>query len=117
MEIAAILVSLLLAMTLILMGLAKVQDLQPTLEVRDRLGVTSAVWRTWGAWELVAAAALVLGAFAVWKLAVIGGAMTLLSLLVLLALQVVHRERLPFLVPAAGLSVLAVVDLVLLFAS
>ena len=117
MELASILVSLVLAMALIVMGLAKVQSLDPSIEIRDRLGVSATAWRVMGVIELVAAAGLILGAFATWKLALVSAAAAVVTMLVLLVMQTRRREPAAFLVPAAGIAALAFLDVALLLAS
>lgn len=56
-----VLLGLLLALVLIVIGLAALQQLPASLQVRDRLGVAAVLWRVVGALELVAAAGLILG--------------------------------------------------------
>lgn len=62
MVVLTVLLALLLALVVIVIGLAAVQQLPPSLQVRDRLGVGPTWWRVVGGLELVAAAALILGA-------------------------------------------------------
>jgi uncharacterized membrane protein YphA (DoxX/SURF4 family) len=112
-DLAVIVVSLLLAMALILMGLAKVQTLPASDEIRRRLAIPPPIWRAMGITELLAAAGLVLGAFAIPEVALAAAVLALASLLVLLVAQVRTREPLAFMVPSGALIALAVLDIVL----
>ena len=116
MELAILIVSLILAMALIVMGLANVQSLAPSIEIRDRLEVSPTAWRIMGTVELVTAAGLILGAFASWKLALISAATAVATMLVLLVMQTRRREPAAFLLPPTAIAALALVDVALLLA-
>jgi DoxX-like family len=116
-ELASVAVSLLLAMVLIVMGLAKVQSLPATLRIRDRLGLSSASWRVLGVVELLAAAGLIVGSLANTKMAIVASALAAGSAIALMAAQVRVREPRAFLVPGMLVLVVAAVDIALLAAS
>jgi len=105
-----IVVSVLVAFGFVMIGLAKVQELPASAAVRDRVGVSPALWRTLGVVELVAAAALVVGAIALPALAMTA----LVGLALLTGTAVVAHLRVsdrPGAVPAAVLMVTCLVDL------
>lgn len=117
MELAAVALSVLLGMALIVMGLAKLQGLPATRQIRDRLAVPPTVWRVMGGAEMLAAAGLIVGSLANTNMAISGAVLGILSVGTLLAFQVRAREPFAFLVPAVALLALAVVDIALLPAS
>ncbi|MFZ0322921.1 MAG: DoxX family protein [Actinomycetes bacterium] len=75
----AVVGSLGLALLFTLTGMAKLQGLPTAMAVRDRLGVSPALWRGIGVAELAGAFALVVGAVAMPNLALLAlGALTAL---------------------------------------
>ena len=117
MELSVIALSSILAMTLIVMGLAKVQRLPATIQIRDRLRIPPVLWQIMGYVELVAAAGLILGAFATGALAVLAALAAIGSLVTLLVFQLRGREPLAFLVPALVLIAIAAIDIALIVSS
>lgn len=65
MELLAVILSLLLTLAAVLVGMAKVQNLPASLQVRDAAGVSTTWWRVSGWIDLVAAGVLVVGVFAI----------------------------------------------------
>ncbi len=70
MELVAVVLSLVLALGVVLVGMAKVQTLPASVQVRDAADVSPRLWLLSGWAELVLAALLVLGIFAIHELAV-----------------------------------------------
>lgn len=103
--------SLPLALMMILIGFAKLQQLPASLALATRVGVPETTWRAWGLADLVGAAGLILGAFASEMLALIAAGAITASLTLLLVLQARAREPLALLVPVIVLALLAVADL------
>lgn len=64
MELLAVASSLLLTLLAVLVGMAKVQHLPASLQIRDAAAIAPALWRLSGWVDLVAAALLVVGIFA-----------------------------------------------------
>jgi len=101
--------SLLLGLAFIVVGLAQLQGLASSTAVRDRLQVPPRLWGAIGVAELVAAAGLVVGVFAIPGLAVAA----LVGLAVLTAAAAVSHLRvsdLPGAVPAVVLCALCLLD-------
>jgi uncharacterized membrane protein YphA (DoxX/SURF4 family) len=61
MVLLTVVLALLLALVVIVVGMAQVQGLPASLSVRDRVGASPTLWRVVGWLELVAAAGLVMG--------------------------------------------------------
>jgi len=59
--VVTVVLALLLALVVIVVGMAQLQQLPASLEVRDRLRLSPALWRVAGVVQLVAAAGLILG--------------------------------------------------------
>ena len=105
----AVVAALVLTLLAFVVGLAKVQRLPASLEVRDRARITATVWAVSGWIELVAAAGLVLGIFVSLELAVASAGVLLVSYVSLAVRQLTRRLTLSECVPALGLSALAAV--------
>lgn len=101
--------SVLLAMCLILAGLANLQALPTSIMFRERIGISPWLWRLLGTVYLVAAAGLIVGALASPRLVVVSGAIAAMSLLVVLVFQWRSRAALTTQVPVMVLLTLAVV--------
>lgn len=70
MQVAVVLFTCLVAFIFVLAGMARLQGLHASDVVRERLGVSVALWRFVGVVELIGALGLVVGVFAVPQLAV-----------------------------------------------
>lgn len=103
--------ALLLAMCLILLGLASVQSLPSSLLMRDRIGVPPAAWRLLGFADLLAAGGLVIGALASPELVAIAAAISAVSLAVLWSFQLRSRSPLTTQTPVLVLLVLSLLAL------
>jgi uncharacterized membrane protein YphA (DoxX/SURF4 family) len=69
-QVAVVVFSLFVALIFVLAGMARLQGLPASDAVRERLGLPVALWRFVGVVELVGAAGLVVGVFAIPELAV-----------------------------------------------
>ena len=109
MEVVAVAASLVLTLLAVIVGMAKVQRLPASAQVRDQAAISSTVWLASGWVELVAAAGLVLGVFVSFELALVSAVVLLVSYLALVVRQL--TQRLPFAacVPGLGLTVLSAV--------
>ena len=107
MELLAVVLSLVLTLATVLVGMAKVQHLPASLQVRDHAAVSSRVWLLSGWVELVAAACVVVGVFAVHALAVAAAALLALDFAALAVRQLTRPGPGASAVPALVLSVLA----------
>jgi len=106
--------SLPLAIALILIGFAKVQQLPASMEIAVRLTIKPTVWRWWGMLDLACAAALIVGSFAVPTVAFVAAVATVMTMLGLVFVQMRHQEPVAFRVPAVALALLAAADAVVL---
>jgi hypothetical protein len=106
-ELLAVGLSLLLTLLAVIIGMAKVQHLPASLEVRDRSGIPPVLWTLWGWVELVAAGFLVVGIFAAHEAAVIAAAVLGLSFLLLAVTQLMKRQPVAAALPALVLFALA----------
>ncbi len=109
MRAVAVVASLVLTLLAVVVGLAKVQRLPASLEIRDRARLTPTVWTVTGWIELLAAAGLVLGIFVALELALASAVVLLISYVALAVRQLTQRLTLSESVPALGLSALAAV--------
>jgi uncharacterized membrane protein YphA (DoxX/SURF4 family) len=105
-ELLAVVLSLLLTLLAVMVGLAKVQRLPASIDIRDRSGVAPAVWTTSGWIELVAAAFLVVGVFAAHEAAIVASLVLALSYLLLALRQLSRRLPIATATPALVLGVL-----------
>lgn len=101
--------SVLLAMCLILAGLASLQGLPTSIMFRERIGISPWLWRSLGTVYLVSAAGLIVGALASPRLVVVSGAMATVPLLVVLVFQWRSQAALTTQVPVLVLLALALV--------
>lgn len=106
MELLAVALSLLLTLLAVIVGLAKVQHLPASIDIRDRSGVAPAVWTASGWIELIAAAFLVVGVFAVHEAAIVAALVLALSYGLLALRQLSKRLPLAAATPALVLCVL-----------
>jgi hypothetical protein len=116
-ELLAVVLSLLLTLATVLVGMAKVQHLPASLQVRDAAAVPSRVWLVSGWVELVAAAFVVVGVFAVHALAVAAAALLALDFAALALRQLTWQGPGASAVPALVLSVLALGTIVSIIAA
>lgn len=107
MELLAVTLSLLLTLLAVVIGLAKVQHLPASMQVRDRAGISPAVWTASGWIELLAAAVLVVGVFVAHEAAVVGAALLAASYGALALRQLSRREPFAVVLPALVLLVVA----------
>ena len=114
MSLVTTILSLVLALLVIVMGLAKTQSLPASTDIRQRLAVSATGWRVWGVVELIAAGCLVVGVFAATALAVAAAGLIALCMFLLLLLQLRVRDPIAFLTPTLVLLALVVADIVLL---
>jgi hypothetical protein len=106
--------TLVLAFLSILVGMAKVQRLPASLQIRDQVSVSPLVWVVSGWIELFAAAGLVVGIFVAPELAVVSAAVLVLTYGWLAAKQLADR-RPAVAVPAIGLTVLSLLTIAAIF--
>lgn len=106
MELLAVSLSLLLTLLAVIVGLAKVQRLPASNDVRDRSGLTPVVWSTSGWVELVAAGFLVVGIFAAHEAAVVAALVLALSYGLLAIRQLSNRLPVAAATPALVLCAL-----------
>jgi hypothetical protein len=106
-ELLAVGLSLLLTLLAVIIGLAKVQRLPASLQVRDRAGISAGLWVASGWLELVAAGFLVVGVFAAHEVAVVAAGVLALSYAVFAVRQLMRRLPLSTVVPAFVLVALA----------
>ncbi|HVQ87872.1 MAG TPA: DoxX family protein [Actinomycetes bacterium] len=107
MEWVATFLALALAVVMIMFGLAKVQRLPASLQIRDRLQVSAPIWTVWGALDLVAAGALTVGVFAIPGLAIAAALVFAITMVALLVLQLRAGDPPSFAVPVVLLIVAA----------
>ena len=110
MRIVAVASALILSLIAILIGMAKVQRLPASLQIRDQAGIASLVWTMSGWIELIAAAGLIVGLFVSLELALVCAVILMLSFGWLAAKQLAHRRRVAA-VPAAALSGLSLLTI------
>ncbi len=108
MELLAVGLSLLLTLLAVIIGMAKVQHLPASLEVRDRAKIAPLLWTIWGWLELVAAGFLVVGIFAAHEAAIAAACVLGLSFVLLAATQLERGQPVAAALPALVLSALAV---------
>lgn len=115
MELLAVGLSLLLTLLAVIIGLAKVQHLPASLQVRDRAAITSGLWTASGWIELVAAGFLVVGVFAAHQAAVAAAVVLALSYAAFAIRQLTRRLPIATVSPAlvlVGLSLAAAAAIV-----
>jgi hypothetical protein len=117
MKAVAVVVALLLTLLAVIVGMAKVQRLPASLQVRDQAKISAAVWLGSGWVELVAAAGLVLGIFVRLEVALVSATVLLVSYLALAVRQLTQRRAFASAVPALVLSLLAAVTVASIIAS
>lgn len=117
MKVVAVVGALLLTLLAVIVGMAKVQGLPASQQVRDQAKISAAVWVGSGWVELVAAAGLVLGIFVRLEVALVGATVLLISYLVLAVRQISQHQPFASVVPALGLSLLAAVTVASIAAS
>lgn len=100
MELLSLALSILLTLFAVIIGMAKVQRLPASLQVRDRAGISAGLWIASGWLELVAAAFLVVGVFAAHAVAVVAAGILALSYAVFAARQLTRRLPLSAVLPA-----------------
>ncbi len=106
MELLAVGLSLLLTLLAVVVGLAKVQRLPASIDVRNRSGVTPVFWIASGWVELVAAGFLVVGIFAAHEAAVVASLVLAVSYGLLALRQLAKRLPLAAATPALVLCAL-----------
>jgi len=111
MSVVSVILSLLLTLLAVIVGMAKVQRLPASAQVRDQAEISPALWLLSGWVELIAAAGLVLGVFASLELALVATVVLLLSFLSLALRQVKARLGIAAVVPALVLTALSAVVL------
>lgn len=107
MELLAVGLSSLLTLVAVVVGLAKVQHLPASLEVRDRAGIAPRVWTISGWAELAAAAVVVVGVFAVQEAAAVAAMLLAVSYAALALRQLSRRLPVAAVSPALVLTLLA----------
>jgi uncharacterized membrane protein YphA (DoxX/SURF4 family) len=107
----------LLTLLAVVVGLAKVQRLPASLQVRDQAQIAPVVWTVTGWVELIAAAGLIVGVFVSLELALVGAVILLVSYLALAIRQLTQRLTPAATAPAFLLSVLAAVTAASIVAS
>jgi hypothetical protein len=107
-----IVLSVVLAMALILVGLASVQNLPTSDMFRERIAMPAWLWRTLGVADLVAAAGLVVGAFAAAELALVSALLAAISLIVVLTYQWRSKDALATQVPVLVLLSMSLATMV-----
>lgn len=98
-EIALTISSFLLAVCLILVGMASVQRLPTSLMFGERIGVPTWLWQLLGWCDLVAAASLIVGVFVSNTVVLLGAALAAGSLAIVLGFQWLSRDSLAMQVP------------------
>jgi uncharacterized membrane protein YphA (DoxX/SURF4 family) len=106
-ELLAVGLSLLLTLLAVIIGMAKVQRLPASLQVRDRAGISAGLWTGSGWLELVAAAFLVVGVFAAHEVAAAAAVVLALSYAAFAIRQLRHRLPLAAVSPALVLLALS----------
>lgn len=109
MELLAVALSLLLTLSAVIVGMAKVQKLPASFSVRDAARISPGLWTASGWVELVAAGFLVVGIFANHLTATVAAGVLALSYLLLVVRQVMARQPLASVTPAIALTGLSVV--------
>ena len=117
MRVVAVAASLILTLLAVIVGMAKVQHLPASHQVRDQAQITPALWVASGWVELFAAAGLVLGIFVSLELALAGVLVLLVGYVALAIRQLTQRVALASVVPALGLSALSAVTAASIIAS
>ncbi len=107
MQLLAVGLSLLLTLLAVIIGLAKVQRLPASLQIRDRSGISAGVWTTSGWIELVAAGFLVVGVFAAHEIAAVAAVVLALSYAALALRQLTRRVPIAVASPAIVLVALS----------
>jgi len=106
-ELLAVGLSLLLTLLAVIIGMAKVQRLPASLEVRERAGISTGIWTASGWLELVAAGFLVVGVFAAQTAAAAAAVVLALSYGVFAVRQLTRRLPLAAVSPALVLVALS----------
>jgi hypothetical protein len=106
-ELLAVGLSLLLTLVAVVIGMAKVQHLPASLEVRDRAGIAPGLWTGSGWVELVAAAVLVVGIFAVHEAAAAAAVVLAVSYAAFAMRQLARRLPVAVALPGLVLVLLA----------
>ena len=114
MRLLAVAATVLLSFVAILVGMAKVQRLPASLQIRDQAGISRFVWTVSGWIELFAAAGLVVGIFVAPEVAVVCAAALMLTFGWLAANQLSQR-RSAAAVPAIALSALSLLTIAAIF--
>ena len=109
MTLLAVFLSLALTLLAVIIGMAKVQRLPASLQIRDQARVSAATWTATGWVELVAAAGVVVSVFAVHELAIAAALVLCVSYLGFAIRQISQRVPAPMVVPAVVLAALAAV--------
>lgn len=117
MELLAVVLALALTLATVLVGLAKVQHLPASLQVRDAARVTPTVWTLSGWVELVAAGVLVVGIFAAHAAALVAAGVLAVVFAALAVRQLVVRMPPATVVPAVVLSGMGVAVVVTVLAA
>lgn len=107
MELLAVCLSLLLTLLAVIVGMARVQRLPASIDVRDRSGFSPVLWTASGWVELVAAGALVVGIFAAHEAAFGASVVLAISYGLLAVRQLANRLALAVATPALVLCALA----------
>ncbi|MEO8105994.1 MAG: hypothetical protein ABI720_01645 [Actinomycetes bacterium] len=106
MELVAVGLSLLLTLLAVIVGMAKVQRLPASAEVRDRANVAPAIWTVSGWVELVAGGFLVVGIFAAHEAAILASIVLAVSYGILAIRQLSQSLPLAAATPALVLCAL-----------
>ena len=109
MRVVAVACSLVLTLLAAIVGMAKVQRLPASLQVRDQARITPTLWTISGWIELAAAAALVVGIFVSLEMAVAGAVILFASYLALAVRQLAMKHAIASVVPALALSFLSAI--------
>lgn len=115
MRLLAVVCSLVLTLLAVIVGMAKVQRLPASLQIRDQANISPTVWTVSGWIELVAAAGLVVGIFVSLELAVTSACVLFVCYIVLAGRQLTRRPALASAVPAlalAGLSAATIASVI-----
>ncbi|MCZ3389501.1 MAG: hypothetical protein LH645_10385 [Actinomycetia bacterium] len=107
MQLLAVGLSLLLTLLAVIIGLAKVQRLPASLQIRDRSGIAPGLWTASGWIELVAAGFLVVGVFAALGVAAVAAGVLSLSYAAFALRQLTRRLAIAVVSPAIVLVALS----------
>jgi uncharacterized membrane protein YphA (DoxX/SURF4 family) len=117
MKVLAVALALLLTLLAVIVGMAKVQQLPASRQVRDQAAISPTLWLVSGWVELFAAAGVVLGIFVRLELALVGALVLLVSFLALAVRQLTRRLGFSSAVPALALATLAAATVASIVAS